>query len=240
MTRNTLLALEIKENERANRARERETTRNNIATLGETKRNNIVTSGETYRHNLATEQLQESNRIETFRHNVRSENETARNNLFNNYLNLMNLSEISRHNTAVEYETVRNNSANQAIGYANVAAKQQQNANQAYSNFLTSQRDAETKRSNLSNESLRRFDLVNQKQYNDSMLGIQRFNADTNLLNATTRQRELSESIRHNTQVERETHRRNTHEAVRGYINSGSDLLTSLTRSVQSILGFGG
>lgn len=240
MTRNSIYAAELKETARSNFAREQETKRNNIATLGEVKRNNIVTAGETYRHNLATEQQNKENLRETFRHNVRNENETARNNVFNNYLNLMSLSETQRHNTATEYETVRNNAANNAIGYGNVAAQYQRNANQAYGNFLTSQRDAETKRSNLAQESLRRLDLNSEINYRESMLGINRFNADTNLINAATRQRELSESIRHNQTVESEAHRRNTHEITQGYIRNANDFLTSLSKITSNILGFGG
>lgn len=204
MTTNYINLLGIRESERSNREREKETARHNVRTESETNR-----------HNLVLESLQRDSNYETRRTNLAKESLQGSAN-----------SEVVRHNLATESESIRHNRQVEAVSSVQATAAKEQ--------ALASLMNAETNRGHLDlgyeqnkiaqynadtariNASTSYQDMINRHEVSLVNAAVNKVNAttaqrnaetaerqaSTNALNALTNQGNLGETVSHNAHSE--------------------------------------
>lgn len=222
MTKNQLEFAQLKETQRANRAKERETQRANM--VNESHRLMELTN--TYvlgQKNL--EELQRSNiarEMETHRSNVARETETKR-------YNIASLDEVSRHNL----QTEALGRQNVALGYAQLAELQRSNlARELETNRSNLAREAETQRSNLVREGQQEAQISEMQRHNRAAEATERYKADiqgarvTDQFNLAKEQMEVNLAISQ-AQID--------NAYALGLLNAGSNLLGNIGRNISLV-----
>lgn len=194
MTQNQLSYWNLKETERANRARERETNRANLAKEGLSERE--IAAKE--RANEINFNLGDRNVLELQRANLAKEKENNRSNLSNE--------EIKRIDNAIKLIDAITATRNAAVNETNATTRQGELA-LGYNNL------SELRRHSLINEAISSRDLQERTRSNKAQEDLKRFSqattAATNITSGNLRDLELSESQRHNLVQEQEVKRNN-------------------------------
>lgn len=169
------------------------------------ERSEIMTANQiAWQNMLENKRSNVSKETETKRHNVTTEVETGRHNKSTESLGFSNLSELGRHNLQMEavnwynaQELNRANQANEAIKWSGLGIQQQQADTQAaaqksQAEHWTESRK-ETKRSNLEQESISRFQ--NTLRSSELLTKIEQFNRAQTETERHNRMNEIMDAI---------------------------------------------
>lgn len=236
MTQNQINFWNLKETERANRAREKEATRANKAKEGLSARE-IATKETQNQINLS---LGQGNLAETNRANIARELEQNRSNLSNE--------QIKRYESAIKLLDAMTNQQNADTNATNAATRQGELA-LGYNTL------AENKRHSMINEAISSRDLQERTRSNKAQEDLKRFqqatSAATSITSGNLRDLEISEQQRHNLQTELETKRNNLvdqqielqklmQQINRDKWNTQSGLISNMTPNISLRVGNGG